>query len=149
MYLFVPYSCLNRPVASGKSTLISAILGELPPLDGHILVVGRVAYVPQTPILFPGSIRRNIIFGYGFNQKWYHEVVTMCDLVGDFDKLESGDFSLTEATTLSTAQRAKICLARAVYANADVYLLDDPLHSCKYKIPKMRDANVNFPLKSN
>ncbi|CAL8139526.1 unnamed protein product [Orchesella dallaii] len=121
------------PVASGKSTLVAAVLGELPPEQGHVLVLGRIAYVPQVPALFPGSIRRNIIFGYGINLKWYHEVIRMCGLDGEFEKFPNGDQSLYENTQMTTAQKAKICIARALYANADVYVLDDPLQSMDVK----------------
>jgi ABC-type multidrug transport system fused ATPase/permease subunit len=116
-------------VGCGKSSLLLAMLGELPTEVGGVTVKGRIAYVPQEPWIVSGTIRDNIVLSSPFNEQWYQRVVTACCLQTDLDLLAHGD--LTEVgdrgVALSGGQRARICLARAAYANADVYLLDDPL----------------------
>ncbi|XP_068644652.1 ABC transporter C family member 10 [Aristolochia californica] len=115
-------------VGSGKSTLLAAILGEIPNIRGMIQVQGKLAYVSQTAWIQTGTIRENILFGGPMDQKRYQEVVEKCSLVKDLEMLPFGD--LTEigerGVNLSGGQKQRIQLARAVYQNADIYLLDDP-----------------------
>ncbi|XP_017911930.1 PREDICTED: multidrug resistance-associated protein 4-like [Capra hircus] len=117
------------PVGAGKSSLLSAVLGELPPSQGKVSVHGRIAYVSQQPWLFPGTVKSNILFGKKYEKEWYEEVIKACALKKDLHLLEEGD--LTEigdrGTPLSEGQKARVSLARAVYQDADIYLLDDPL----------------------
>ncbi|KAM7238066.1 hypothetical protein CapIbe_011024 [Capra ibex] len=117
------------PVGAGKSSLLSAVLGELPPSQGKVNVHGRIAYVSQQPWLFPGTVKSNILFGKKYEKEWYEEVIKACALKKDLHLLEEGD--LTEigdrGTPLSEGQKARVSLARAVYQDADIYLLDDPL----------------------
>ncbi|KAJ8954555.1 hypothetical protein NQ318_000789 [Aromia moschata] len=117
------------PVGGGKSTLLHVILRELLPTEGSVEVEGTISYAPQEPWLFGGSVRQNIIFGQEFNLKKYEEVVRVCALQRDFTLFPHGDRTLVGArgVTLSGGQRARINLARAVYKEADIYLLDDPL----------------------
>ncbi|XP_055398777.1 ATP-binding cassette sub-family C member 4-like isoform X2 [Bubalus kerabau] len=117
------------PVGAGKSSLLSAVLGELPPSQGKVNVHGRIAYVSQQPWLFPGTVKSNILFGKKYEKEQYEKVIKACALKEDLQLLEKGD--LTEigdrGTPLSEGQKARVSLARAVYQDADIYLLDDPL----------------------
>ncbi|KAJ8954554.1 hypothetical protein NQ318_000788 [Aromia moschata] len=126
------------PVGGGKSTLLHAILKELPPVEGSVEVEGIVSYASQEPWLFGGSIRQNIIFGQEFNLRKYDEVVRVCALQRDFALFPYGDRTLVGArgVTLSGGQRARINLARAIYKEADIYLLDDPLSAVDTRVGK-------------
>ncbi|XP_018565514.1 probable multidrug resistance-associated protein lethal(2)03659 [Anoplophora glabripennis] len=117
------------PVGGGKTTLLNTILKELPPVEGTVNIRGSISYASQEPWLFGGSVRQNIIFGQKFNAAKYDEVVKVCALERDFTLFPYGDQTLVgdRGTTLSGGQRARINLARAVYKEADIYLLDDPL----------------------
>ncbi|XP_024407272.2 ATP-binding cassette sub-family C member 11 [Desmodus rotundus] len=114
---------------SGKSSLLSAILGEMHLLEGTVGVCGGLAYVPQQAWIIPGSIRDNILMGSKFEEAWYLKVIHSCSLNHDLDRLPFGD--MTEigerGLNLSGGQRQRVSLARAVYSNHDIYLLDDPL----------------------
>ncbi|XP_004680354.2 PREDICTED: multidrug resistance-associated protein 4 [Condylura cristata] len=117
------------PVGAGKSSLLSAVLGELPPSEGLVTVQGRVAYVSQQPWVFSGTVRSNILFGKKYEKERYEKVIKACALKKDLQLLEDGDLTLIgdRGTTLSGGQKARVNLARAVYQDADIYLLDDPL----------------------
>uniref|UniRef100_A0A8W4FN96 Uncharacterized protein n=1 Tax=Sus scrofa TaxID=9823 RepID=A0A8W4FN96_PIG len=117
------------PVGAGKSSLLSAVLGELPPSQGEVTVRGRIAYVPQQPWLFPGTVRSNILFGKKYEKDRYEKVLKACALEEDLQPLEDGDLTVVRGrgTPLSAGQKARISLARALYQDADIYLLDDPL----------------------
>ncbi|CAL1373524.1 unnamed protein product [Linum trigynum] len=115
-------------VGSGKSTLLAAVLGEVPTINGTINVYGRIAYVSQTAWIQTATIRENILFGSSMDPVRYQEVVKRCSLVKDLEMLPNGD--LTEigerGVNLSGGQKQRVQLARALYQDADVYLLDDP-----------------------
>lgn len=115
-------------VGSGKSTLLAAILGEIPDVQGTIRVYGRIAYVSQTAWIQTGSIQENILFGSSMDPERYQATLEKCSLVKDLDLLPYGD--LTEigerGVNLSGGQKQRIQLARALYQDADIYLLDDP-----------------------
>lgn len=125
-------------VGSGKTTLLHAILRELPAQEGSIDIQGNVSYASQEPWLFGGSVRQNIVFGQKFDQKKYDEVVRVCALERDFTLFPYGDRTLVgdRGVTLSGGQRARINLARAVYKDADIYLLDDPLSAVDTHVGK-------------
>ncbi|XP_077965941.1 ATP-binding cassette sub-family C member 4-like isoform X2 [Styela clava] len=118
------------PVGSGKSSLLSAILGELPATNGKAIVQGNVVYSNQVPWIFSGTVRENILFGEEFDQERYHEVIHACCLNKDLNLLIDGDMTLIgeRGVTLSGGQKARVSLARAAYRrNVDICLLDDPL----------------------
>ncbi|ALC40250.1 CG31793, partial [Drosophila busckii] len=117
------------PVGSGKSSLIQAILGELPAESGSLNLQGRLSYAAQEPWLFSGSVRDNILFGLPWDKLRYYQVIKHCALVRDFELLEQGDKTIVgeRGASLSGGHKARISLARAVYRQADIYLLDDPL----------------------
>ncbi|XP_017474879.1 PREDICTED: probable multidrug resistance-associated protein lethal(2)03659 [Rhagoletis zephyria] len=117
------------PVGSGKSSLIQALLGELPAESGSITIHGSSSYASQEPWLFTGTVRQNILFGLPMDKNRYRTVVKKCALERDFELLPFGDKTIVgeRGASLSGGQKARISLARAVYRKADVYLLDDPL----------------------
>ena len=134
---------ITGAVGSGKSSLLTAILGELPLHKGSISYHGKVAYVPQIPWVFSGTIRENVLFGLGFNEEKFQQVVHICELTKDLANFANGD--LTEigqrGVTLSGGQKARVGLARAVYSDADIYLLDDPLSAVDTKVGKQLFEN--------
>ncbi|OJJ01951.1 hypothetical protein ASPVEDRAFT_129890 [Aspergillus versicolor CBS 583.65] len=132
-------SCLlvvSGAVGCGKTTLIRSIIGETEPAFGDIVVRGRIAYAPQKPFLISGTIRDNILFGLPFDAPFYAEVIDAISLRPDLARLPAGDgTSLGGAdATLSGGQKARISLARAIYARREVVLLDDPLAAVDAKV---------------
>ncbi|KAM0944472.1 putative ABC-type xenobiotic transporter [Dioscorea sansibarensis] len=115
-------------VGAGKSTLLAAILGEIPKVEGTIQICGNIAYVSQTAWIQTGSVRDNILFGSPMDTNRYKATLEKCSLVKDIEMLPFGD--LTEigerGVNLSGGQKQRIQLARALYQDADIYLLDDP-----------------------
>ncbi|XP_037646450.1 multidrug resistance-associated protein 4-like isoform X3 [Sebastes umbrosus] len=117
------------PVGAGKSSLLSAILGELSQESGVVKVKGELTYTSQQPWILSGTIRSNILFGKELNPKKYDRVLRACALKRDLDLLPGGDLAMVgdRGANLSGGQKARVSLARAVYQDADIYLLDDPL----------------------
>ncbi|KAL2542131.1 ABC transporter C family member 10 [Abeliophyllum distichum] len=115
-------------VGSGKSTLLSTILGEVPIIQGTVQVRGTIAYVSQSAWIQTGSIQENILFGLALDSQRYQDTLERCSLVKDLELLPYGD--LTEigerGVNLSGGQKQRIQLARALYQDAQIYLLDDP-----------------------
>ncbi|KAI9987553.1 hypothetical protein PInf_023594 [Phytophthora infestans] len=120
---------VHGAVGSGKSSLCYALLGEMQRIDGRVFVRGKVVYYSQQPWIQNLSIRDNILFGHEFDEAKYGKVLEACGLVADMKHFPSGD--LTEigekGVNLSGGQKARVSLARACYADADVYKLDSPL----------------------
>lgn len=140
------------PVGSGKSSLIQAILGELPIESGSINVNGIVSYASQEPWLFSGTVRTNILFGQPMNRDRYKQVVKKCALERDFALLPNGDKTIVgeRGQSLSGGQKARISLARACYRNAGIYLLDDPLSAVDTHVGKhLFDQCLRDLLKNN
>ncbi|KAM4699820.1 ATP-binding cassette sub-family C member 4 [Discoglossus pictus] len=117
------------PVGAGKSSFLSAVLDELPKDKGFVDVRGKIGYVSQQPWVFSGTVRSNILFGKEYVQEKYERVLRVCALKKDMLQLEDGDLTMIgdRGVTLSGGQKARVNLARAVYQDADIYLLDDPL----------------------
>ncbi|XP_050911863.1 ABC transporter C family member 10 isoform X2 [Lathyrus oleraceus] len=115
-------------VGSGKSTLLATILGEVSKTKGTIDVHGKFAYVSQTAWIQTSTVRENILFGSELDDQRYQETLQRSSLVKDLELFPNGD--LTEigerGVNLSGGQKQRIQLARALYQNADIYLLDDP-----------------------
>ncbi|KAG1677884.1 Multidrug resistance-associated protein 4 [Nymphon striatum] len=133
------------PIGSGKSSLLMAMLGELPIYDGKVKICGRIAYVPQESCVFQGSVRENILFGDKFNEKRYSNVISSCSLNKDILSFPHGDQSLIgeRGILLSGGQKARLSLARAIYCDADIYILDDPFSSVDTKTGKhIFDKNI-------
>ena len=121
------------PVGAGKSSLLSAILGEMTLINGDSNVFGTFSYAAQSPWIFADTIRANILLGKPFDEQRYANVIQACCL--DVDLLtfgEVGDLTIVgeKGVNISGGQKARISLARALYIDADIYLLDDPLSCC-------------------
>ncbi|KAJ8388599.1 hypothetical protein AAFF_G00131640 [Aldrovandia affinis] len=115
-------------IGSGKSSLLMMIMGELVPSEGKVKHSGRISFSPQTSWIIPGSIRDNILFGLTYDEYRYSSVIKACQLEEDLALLPGKDKTplMEGGVTLSGGQRARISLARAVYKDADLYLLDSP-----------------------
>ncbi len=129
---------ITGPVGSGKSTLLSAIAGEVSDTSGTINCKGNVVYVPQTAWVFSGTIKENILFGKPYDEFKYTQVIEACALTEDLKQFPDCDQTVVgeRGEVLSGGQRARVSLARAVYAGEDVYLLDDPLSAVDFKVGK-------------
>ncbi|XP_020706768.2 probable multidrug resistance-associated protein lethal(2)03659 [Athalia rosae] len=125
-------------VGSGKSSLLHTILQEMPLTSGTIKAQGSLTYASQEPWLFAGSVRQNILFGRKMDTRRYDHVVKVCQLQTDFTLFPYGDKTVVgeRGVSLSGGQRARINLARAVYANSDIYLMDDPLSAVDTHVGK-------------
>ncbi|KAK0856280.1 hypothetical protein LTR03_001371 [Friedmanniomyces endolithicus] len=117
-------------VASGKTALLQALLGELDMHEGQLIRPAEpVGYCAQTPWLQSMSIRENILFSLPYDETRYKEVLDACALTPDLAELKAGDLSLIgeNGIGLSGGQRARVALARAVYSRTKILLLDDPI----------------------
>nr|XP_019944660.1 PREDICTED: canalicular multispecific organic anion transporter 1 [Paralichthys olivaceus] len=125
-------------VGSGKSSLISALLGEMHRVKGFINIQGSLALVPQQAWIQNATVRDNILFGSANDERRLQEVIEATALRPDLELLPAGD--LTEigekGINLSGGQKQRISLARAVYNQADIYLLDDPLSAVDSHVGK-------------
>ncbi|XP_074531508.1 ATP-binding cassette sub-family C member 2 [Halichoeres trimaculatus] len=125
-------------VGSGKSSLISALLGEMHSTKGFINIQGSLAFVPQQAWIQNATLRDNILFGSPHEERRFQEVIQACALAPDLELLPGG--ILTEigekGINLSGGQKQRVSLARAAYSQADVYLLDDPLSAVDSHVGK-------------
>ncbi|CAG8555369.1 7606_t:CDS:10 [Gigaspora margarita] len=131
-------SLIHGPTGCGKSALLKALLGEMKCLDGSVhCPIDKVAYVSQTAWLQNGTIRNNILFGLEFFPRKYSEILCICDLKKDFSNFTFGDKTEIgeRGVTLSDGQKQRIALARAIYSNYDIIILDDCLSE---------ESNPNF-----
>ena len=120
---------ITGPAGCGKSSLLKTILGELPHHRGEIRKSGSIAYVPQMPCVFSGTVQDNIVFGKELDGVKYQRIVEACNLQKDIDLFPQKDLTNIgqRGASLSGGQQARICLARALYTDSDIFLLDDPL----------------------
>lgn len=125
-------------VGSGKSSVLLSILGELPVASGRLEVNGRISYACQEAWIFSGTVKENILFGKNFEANRYNEVIRVCSLERDLEILVDGDSTIVgeRGVSLSGGQKARVNLARALYNDADVYLLDDPLSAVDAPVAK-------------
>lgn len=121
--------CITGRVGSGKTGLLKALCGELSVIGGSIDVKGSLAYCTQDAWLQNLTLRDNILFGQKYNEEWYNQVLEHCELFDDIKQMPKGDQTDVgeRGISLSGGQKARVALARAVYARADVYLFDDVL----------------------
>ncbi|XP_061993228.1 ABC transporter C family member 3-like isoform X2 [Rosa rugosa] len=115
-------------VGSGKSSLLSCILGEVPKISGTLKLCGTKAYVSQSPWIQSGKIEENILFGKEMDRERYEGVLEACSLKKDLEILSFGDQTVIgeRGINLSGGQKQRIQIARALYQDADIYLFDDP-----------------------
>ncbi|KPM02613.1 ABC transporter-like protein 1 [Sarcoptes scabiei] len=125
-------------VGSGKSSILYAILKEYALKSGSIKTNGSIIYASQEAWIFNGTVRQNILFGKEFDPMKYAKVVKVAALEADLENMVLGDQTRVDdrGTSLSGGQRARISLARALYADADCYLLDDPLSAVDTAVAK-------------
>ena len=132
------------PVGSGKSSMLSALLGELrPAADGDgdaakVALTGAVGYFAQTPFILNDTLRGNILLGAPMDEEWYQRVLAACALLPDLAILPGGDMTQIgeKGINLSGGQKARVALARACYARAQTLLLDDPLSAVDAHVGK-------------
>ncbi|OWB77096.1 hypothetical protein B5S32_g1255 [[Candida] boidinii] len=129
-------SCIVGRVGAGKSTFLQSILGELYTISADwkkgspvVTICGSVSYCSQVPWILNATFKENILFGAKFDPEFYQKTIEACDLLPDIEKLPDGDDTQVgeKGISLSGGQKARLSLARAVYARSDIYLLDDVL----------------------
>ena len=131
-------SCIVGRVGSGKSSLLQSMLGDLWKVKGTAEVRGTVAYASQQTWVLNATVKENIVFGYRYDSEFYERTVKACALLDDFAQLPDGDETVVgeRGISLSGGQKARLSLARAVYARADIYLLDDVLSAVDSHVGK-------------
>jgi ATP-binding cassette subfamily C (CFTR/MRP) protein 4 len=123
------------PVASGKSSFLQALLGELKISSGELKISGSITFSCQDAWIFPGTLRQNILFGNEYDADFYDDVVTACALGSDFHQFPQGDETyIGEKSCLSGGQQSRINLARSLYKNSDIYLIDDALSAVDNRV---------------
>ncbi|ORY16179.1 multidrug resistance-associated protein 1 [Clohesyomyces aquaticus] len=137
-------ACIVGRVGAGKSSLLQAVLGDLWKIKGEVVLRGAVAYVPQSAWVMNASVRENIVFGHRWDPQFYDRTIKACALRDDFASLPDGDQTEVgeRGISLSGGQKARLTLARAVYARADVYLLDDCLSAVDQHVGRHLIDNV-------
>jgi len=123
-------------VGSGKTSFLMSLTGEMPKMLGELRYKGTLAYVEQEPTIFAGTFRESICFGRPYDEDFYKKVIKACNLETDLALFPNGDLSEIgeKGNNLSGGQKARLALARGCYANADIYLLDDPLSAVDPKV---------------
>ncbi|XP_072760188.1 multidrug resistance-associated protein 1 isoform X7 [Anoplolepis gracilipes] len=125
-------------VGSGKSSLISALLGEMEKLNGKVNTKGSIAYVSQQPWIQNATLQDNVLFGKSLNKTVYNRVIDACALNPDLKMLPAGDQTEIgeKGINLSGGQKQRVALARAVYNDSENYFLDDPLSAVDSHVGK-------------
>lgn len=125
-------------VGSSKTSLLHAILNEVHTTQRRISVDGSLSYASQEPWIFPGNIRDNILFGSCFNETRYKNTLQLCCLKNDIRQLQYDDMTILgeQGIALSGGQRARVNLARALYRQSQIYLLDSPLSSLDSRVSR-------------
>jgi len=132
---------------SGKSSLVSAMLGDMTIVSGRAKLCGKVAYIPQQAWIFNATVRENITFGLPFNRRLYDAAIDSSQLRTDIDKqFAGGDMCEIgeKGINLSGGQKQRVNIARGVYADADVYLFDDPLSALDAHVTAAVFRRVTF-----
>ncbi|XP_017229484.1 ABC transporter C family member 13 isoform X1 [Daucus carota subsp. sativus] len=131
-------------VGSGKSSLLNSILRETKIINGFVHTSGSIAYVPQVPWILSGSIRDNVILGDEYDPRRLSDVLEACALDIDVFRMTGGDLAFIgeKGLNLSGGQRARLALARAVYHDPDIYLLDDVLSAVDAEVAQWIISNA-------
>ena len=123
---------------AGKTCLLNAILNNyyINNSNSKTIINGELSYASQQPWVMTETVRNNIIFNNEFDEEKYSQVVSVCELEKDFMEFPNGDKTEINSTSanVSGGQKARISLARCLYKDADIYLLDDPLASTDSKV---------------
>ncbi|CAD5111037.1 DgyrCDS388 [Dimorphilus gyrociliatus] len=132
---------LTGPVGCGKSSLFSAILGEMEMIKGHLSFspdINGISLQTQEAWIQHGTVQQNILFGNELDDRFYHRVLDSCALLPDLEILPAGDETEIgeNGVTLSGGQKARISLARAIYQNKDVIFMDDPFAAVDSHVAK-------------
>ncbi|KAI1180948.1 P-loop containing nucleoside triphosphate hydrolase protein [Nemania sp. FL0916] len=116
-------------VGSGKTSLLAALAGDMRKTSGEVVLGASRAFCPQYAWIQNTSVRQNILFGKDMNREWYKEVIKACALQPDLDMLPDGDATEIgeRGITVSGGQKQRLNIARAIYFDADIVLMDDPL----------------------
>ena len=140
-------SCVVGRVGAGKSSLLQTMLGDLYKIKGEVVMRGTAAYVAQSPWVMNASVRENIVFGHRWDPAFYDRTIKACALTEDFAILPDGDQTEVgeRGISLSGGQKTRLTLARAVYARADIYLLDDVLSAVDQHVGRHIIDNVLGP----
>ncbi len=125
-------------VGAGKTSVLSALLGEMEKLKGRVVMRGSVSYVPQQAWIQNATLKDNVLFGQSFEQDKYNLVIRNSALEDDLKMLPAGDMTEIgeKGINLSGGQKQRVSLARALYAETDIYLLDDPLSAVDAHVGK-------------
>lgn len=131
-------------VGAGKSSLLSAMLGDMQKLAGKVNVDGKVAYMSQQAWIQNTTLRKNITFTRSFDERRYNKIIQACCLEPDIRILAGGDQTEIgeRGINLSGGQKQRIALARAVYSGANILLLDDPLSAVDAHVGRKLFENV-------
>ncbi|XP_048735267.2 multidrug resistance-associated protein 1-like [Ostrea edulis] len=131
-------------VGAGKSSLLAAAVGEMEKISGDVCVKASMAYVTQQAWIQNNSLKENVLFGKEMCEQNYSKVLDTCALRPDLDILPGGDETEIgeKGINLSGGQKQRVSLARAVYQNADIYLLDDPLSAVDAHVGRYIFENV-------
>ncbi|KAG7197439.1 hypothetical protein KM043_013293 [Ampulex compressa] len=134
-------------VGSGKSSLVSALLGEMDKISGRVNTKGSIAYVSQQAWIQNATLQDNVLFGKTLNKALYNRVIEACALGPDLKMLPAGDQTEIgeKGINLSGGQKQRVALARAVYNDSDIYFLDDPLSAVDSHVGKHIFENVIGP----
>jgi len=126
------------PVGSGKSSLLAGVVGQLPLVNGALRVDGKIAYATQQAWMTNESLRNNVLFSSPLDEERYAAALSACQLLPDLEQLPAGDRTEIgeRGINLSGGQKQRVSLARAVYSNRDVYLLDDVLSAVDQHVGK-------------
>ncbi|XP_023235793.1 multidrug resistance-associated protein 4-like isoform X3 [Centruroides sculpturatus] len=126
------------PVGSGKTSLLMSLLGEIPITSGEVSVKGKISYASQESWVFNATIKENILFGEEYQEDKYKEILHITALEKDISLFPKGDLTIVgeRGVIMSGGQKARINLARALYLDADIFLLDDPLSAVDVPVAK-------------
>jgi ATP-binding cassette subfamily C (CFTR/MRP) protein 4 len=116
-------------VGAGKTTLLCSLMEETKLCKGETRIQGTIAYVEQEPFIFSGTIKDNILFGKVYDEEVFYKALEASCLIHDLKEFQNKEDTIIgeRGINISGGQKARISLARAIYSEADIYLLDDPL----------------------
>ena len=140
------FMVLIGQTASGKSSVLKALVGEMKTLGGSVNKNGRVAYISQQAFLVNETLKNNIVFGSEYDEEKYEKIVKICQLETDFEMLPAGDQTEIgeRGINLSGGQKQRVSIARAVYSDSDIYLIDDCLSALDAHVGKAILEQVFF-----